>query len=81
MIAEYEIRFDIQKEPRQSTCDSRELICIDVDRVGANYRAIINGYEFELPEKVQTMAAAKQSAIYLAVKSINEAISELLREE
>lgn len=74
-----EIRFDIVKEVRQSTCDSRELICIDVDRVGDGYRAIVNGYEITLPSWVGTMTDAKQIALEAATKIISEALAEIVK--
>lgn len=73
-----EIRFDIEKEQRVTAEDSRELIVIDVDRVGDGYRAIINGCEFELPEGLPTIEDARRVAVELAIREIAAAAKELI---
>ena len=78
MITADEIRFDVKKEPRASIEDSRELICIDVDQVGAGYRAIINGQEYSLPDSISNMRDARRLAVTIAVRELNVAIGELL---
>jgi hypothetical protein len=73
-----DVPFDLQKEQRISIQDSRELIVIDVDRVGDGYRAIINGCEFELPGNLPTIADARRVAVELAVKEIAAAAKQLI---
>jgi hypothetical protein len=45
MITASDIRFDVEKEARVSLKDSKEIISIDIDKVGDRYRAIINTEE------------------------------------
>ena len=79
-ISSDEIPFEtISKEPRASVEDSRQLICIDVDRIGTGYRAIINGSEYELSEQIPTMEDARRVACDLAIREINKAISEIIQ--
>jgi len=77
MSAIEEIRFDIEKPERVSAEDSRQLIVIDVDAVGAGYRAIINGCEFELPENIPTIQDALKVAVELAIQEVSKAMAEL----
>lgn len=74
-----EIRFDIVKEGRLSLSDSNEIICIDIDKVGDGYRAIVNGCEFSLPAWVGNMSDARQIALEVAAGCVNKALQELNR--
>lgn len=73
-----EIPFDLPKEPRITINTQNDFICIDVDKVGDGYRAIINGHDYELPDYVTNRFDAKQAACRLAAQLANRAIGELL---
>ncbi len=73
-----DIPFDYPKEPRQSLATANGFICIDIDRLGSGYRAIINGAEYALPDYVTNAVDAKQAACRLASRLANEAMAELL---
>jgi hypothetical protein len=72
-----DVRFDFVKEARLSVEDSRELICIDVERIGSGYRAIINGREYDLPLNLPTIEDARKVAIELAIREISSSSTEL----
>jgi hypothetical protein len=73
-----DIRFDLDKEPRVTLRDSRDIITIDIDRVGAGFRAIINGSEIELPEGIRTMEEARKAAVEIAIAEVAIAAKQLI---
>jgi hypothetical protein len=81
----YDIRADqipfdtIEKEPRFSIEDSRQLICIDVDRVGSGYRAVINGLEYQLPDGIATIEDAAKVACDIAIREVNKSLREIIQ--
>jgi hypothetical protein len=75
-----EIPFDFAKESRVSLSDARDIIVIDIDRVGDGYRAIINGCEFELPPGIGSIDDAKKVALSMAIAHISQATKQLIDE-
>jgi hypothetical protein len=75
-----DVQFDYPKEPRVTLSDCRDIINIDIDRMGAGYRAIINGLEVELPEGIKTIEEARQAAVKIAIAEIAAAAKELIDE-
>lgn len=73
-----DIRFDVAKESWVTLADSRDIIVIDIDRVGAGYRAIINGFEVDLPEAIRTMEEARKAAVEIAIAEVAAAGKELI---
>jgi hypothetical protein len=73
-----DIPFDFPKEKRLSLSDSRDIITIEIDRMGAGFRAVINGTEFELPPGLDSMEEAGKAAIQIAIAEISVAAKELI---
>jgi hypothetical protein len=72
MITASDIRFDVEKEARVSLKDSKEIISIDIDKVGDRYRAIINTEEYWLPDYVQDMTAARRIVIKRSLRMLRD---------
>lgn len=75
-----DIRFDYPKGERISLQDSRELICIDLDRMGSDFRLIINGCEVNMPAGNLSDEDARKVAVEIAIAEIAIAAKELIDE-
>lgn len=75
-----DVPFDYPKQPRVSLSDCRDIIIIDIDRMGAEYRAIINGLEVMLPPGIASIEEARKVAVEIAIAEIAAAAKELIDE-